>query len=158
MPAHMRLWPYLPAVPCDRHDDCVIIDGLLVPELLVEAEAQGRWVAPVPSAPAYQEVFRDEAVQPVFLPSARMRANYRWIEAMPEEYRKYYLGKPHESRPPGDVDPYRSLLIGDLGPDQPIALDYRRSMREPTVIYLGTVWDWLEIAPDVGTFLARMKL
>jgi hypothetical protein len=48
-----------------------------------------------------------------------------------------FLGVADDDRPPGDIDPKRSVLIGDLGPgsDQPIALDYRPSMDEPVPVH-----------------------
>lgn len=39
------------------------------------------------------------------------------------------------SRWRGDIDPKKSLLIGDLGPDRLIALDYRGN-ESPRVLYL----------------------
>lgn len=44
-----------------------------------------------------------------------------------------YVGKPSQAAPPGDLDLEMSLLIGELGPDQPIALDYRTE-DEPQVV------------------------
>jgi hypothetical protein len=128
----------------------VIIDGLPVPRTPLEVVHQGRWVAPDRLSPTYREVFNDDAAQPQFLPLERVKVNRRWIDAIHPAYRAFYLGRPDSLRPPGDVDPDRSLLIGDLGPDQPFSLDYRRSYRAPAVIYLSTTSNWTEIASDAA--------
>jgi hypothetical protein len=136
----------------------VIIDGLLVPATLLEIVHQGRWTAPNRLSPVYREVFYDEAAQPEFLMPHRMRANRRWIDAILPEYREFYLGRPDATRPPGDIDPDQSLLIGDLGPDQPFSLDYRQSDHAPTVIYLSTTANWIEVAPDIATFIVQLGI
>ncbi len=140
------------------HDGDVIIDGLPVPSVLLRAVRQGRWVAPDRSSSMYREVFGDDAVVPQFLPLSRMTANRRWLDDMPEDYRGFYLGQPDRQRPPGDVDPDQSLLIGDLGPDQPFALDYRPSLAGPSVIYLSTTADWIEVAPNIETLIERLGI
>ncbi|WP_146603859.1 SMI1/KNR4 family protein [Micromonospora deserti] len=87
-----------------------------------------------------------------------MTANRRWLDDMPEDYRGFYLGQPGRQRPPGDVGPDRSLLIGDLGPDQPFTLDYKPSLTAPSVIYLSTTADWIEVAPNIGTLIERLGI
>ncbi|MCZ7423684.1 MULTISPECIES: SMI1/KNR4 family protein [unclassified Micromonospora] len=139
-------------------DGDVIIDGLPVPSVLLNAVRQGRWVAPDRSSSTYRDVFGDDAVVPQFLPLSRMTANRRWLDDMPEDYRGFYLGQPDRQRPPGDVDPDQSLLIGDLGPDQPFALDYRPSLAAPSVIYLSTTADWIEVAPNIETLIERLGI
>jgi hypothetical protein len=136
----------------------MMVDGLAVPPALLRAVQEGRWVAPPASAALYAVVFEDEVVAPQFLAPDRMRANRRWIDAMPEEYRKYYLGRADPVRPPGDMDPDHALVIGDLGPDQPFCLDYRVTADRPRVIYLSTTADWVTIAPDVETLLDKLGL
>jgi hypothetical protein len=136
----------------------VIIDGLPVPSGLLQVVQQDRWVAPERSSSIYREVFGDDPVVPRFLPLSRMTANRRWLDNMPEDYRGFYLGQPGRRRPPGDVDPDRSMLIGDLGPDQPFALDYRPSLATPSVIYLCTTADWIEVAPNIETLIQRLRI
>jgi hypothetical protein len=75
-----------------------------------------------------------------------------------------WLGVPDPSRPPGDLDPERAVLIADLGRgfDQPIALDYRVSAVRPRVLTLD--WSvrganrWVEVAADVLEFADRAGL
>jgi hypothetical protein len=61
-----------------------------------------------------------------------------------------------------EIDPDRTLIIGDfgLGSDAPIALDYSRHSEMPSVIRLRWGADgnhWVEVAPDVRTFVAYLK-
>jgi hypothetical protein len=93
----------------------------------------------------------------VFLPFEQMRRNRRWLDQILDEYRPFYLGRPNPDQPPGDVDPDRSLLIGDLGPEMPFALDYRPGLAAPTVIYLGNP-GWVEVAPNMATLLDRLAM
>jgi hypothetical protein len=136
----------------------VIIDGLPVPSGLLQVVQQGRWIAPHRSSLTYRDVFGDDPVVPQFLPVNRMSANRRWFDNILEDYRKFYLGQPDRRHPPGDMDPDRSLLIGDLGPDQPFSLDYRPSLTTPSVIYLCTTADWIEVAPNIETLIQRLGI
>jgi hypothetical protein len=69
-----------------------------------------------------------------------------------------YLGEPDDANPPGDADPNQLVIIGDLGPDQPIGLDYRTSP-EPRVIYLGaSSTKWRTVANDPQEFVAGLRL
>ena len=49
------------------------------------------------------------------------------------------------------------VIIGNLGADMPIALDYRRPRDRPQVLYLGDT-GWRVVAPDIETLLARLGL
>ncbi len=62
---------------------------------------------------------------------------------------------------PGDIDPHRSLLIGELQPDAMIALDYRVSAISPSVVYLiscGELDGWIEVAPNIERFMEGLSL
>lgn len=61
------------------------------------------------------------------------------------------------------IDLDRTILIGDfgLGSDAPIALDYRCSETEPSVIRLRYAKEgnqWVEVAPTVAQFIALLKI
>jgi hypothetical protein len=69
------------------------------------------------------------------------------------------MGIADDRNPPGDIDIRHAVLIADLGMgyDQPIALDYRTSKIEPSVITLE--WSrypgqnrWVRIADNVAQF------
>jgi hypothetical protein len=55
------------------------------------------------------------------------------------------------------IDPALAVLIGDLGADMPIALDFRTSRTRPRVLYFGAD-GWREVAPDIDTLLRRLGL
>ncbi|MBF9128554.1 hypothetical protein I0C86_06055 [Plantactinospora sp. S1510] len=51
-----------------------------------------------------------------------------------------------------------SLLLGDLGSDQPFALDFRRSVDTPSVVYLDSKMRWVEVAPTIEAFITELDL
>jgi hypothetical protein len=66
---------------------------------------------------------------------------------------------------PGTIDPKKSILIGDFGfgSDQPIALDFRQSILQPTVIALqwqnpDTESRWLQLSESVDEFAKQLGL
>lgn len=65
-----------------------------------------------------------------------------------------WLGKQSEEFKPGDIDPNKILLIGDLGVDRPFCLDYR--INEPRVLYLTGEEYWIEIAKDLDSFFTDL--
>lgn len=137
----------------------VYVDGLPVPPALLDMMRAGRWIAPA-SGESYLRIFGEPAYGPVFLDLDQMRRNARWIDDIDydEEFRQLYVGKPDPVNPPGDIDPQLSLLLGDLGSDQPFALDFRRSMEAPSVVYLDRQMRWVEVAPSVESFIAGLGL
>ena len=61
-----------------------------------------------------------------------------------------------------EINPDLTVLIGDfgMGSDAPIVLDYSRGTNAPTVIRLKWSPDgnhWVELAPDLATFIAFLK-
>jgi hypothetical protein len=87
-----------------------------------------------------------------------IRENAAWHGEEDPSAREQYLGSPSVERPPGDIDPALSLLIGFLGPDQHFALDYRRLRSRPSVVYLTTYDGWVEISSDVERLLDSLGL
>ncbi|SEG43188.1 hypothetical protein SAMN04489712_105183 [Thermomonospora echinospora] len=130
------------------------INGLPLPRELLDLLDSGRWRVPDDRA-RLAEVFGDRPVQPVFYQVDLMLSeNAAWAG----ETSPYYLGEPDPIRPPGDIDPRRSLLIGDLGPDLPFALDYR-GPGEPGVCYLASWGDrWVTVAESVADLAVRCGL
>jgi hypothetical protein len=126
-----------------------IINGWALPPALVAAVGEGRWRAPGPAV--LGRVFGEAHEQALFYsPEQMRRENARW-PAMTEPG---FLGRPDPARPPGTIDPTRSVLIGDVGPDRPIALDYRGAPQDPPVLYLGAARPgWVRVAASVGELL-----
>lgn len=128
------------------------IGGLPLPPALISALREGRWVAP--SEAVLAGVFPERPIDALFYgPSGMIGTNQTWQS----ERREEYICDPDPGNPPGDIEPARSVLIGDLGPDQMFALDYRRSPDRPSVVYLAEP-GWVEVAPDFETLAARLRL
>jgi hypothetical protein len=130
------------------------VNGHPLPAALVKAFENGRWAAPTDPG-ALAELARltgEEPFHPAFYAAAGLeRENAAW----PAESDPVYLGEPDPERPPGDLDPARSVLIADLGPDRPLALDYRQD--PPTVVYLTEeTGRWVRVAGSVEEFLAAL--
>jgi hypothetical protein len=107
------------------------VNGLPIPPALASAMARGQWPG-VLDLSVLERVFRDRPINPCFYSMEDIsQINRDWLTEMQEAY----IGRPSADHPPGDIDPARSLLVGDLGPDQLIALDYRSSATKPQVIY-----------------------
>ena len=134
----------------------VLVGGLRVPELLLKAIREDRWVAPNDPA-LLASIFGEAPQQPTFYKvNGMVRENESWHSEMEPETREWYVGSKSLESPPGDIDPARSLLIGDMGPDQPFALDYRTSDSDPSVVYLRSDNGWVEIAPNIRALLSLL--
>lgn len=130
------------------------INGLPLPRELVDALEDGRWQRSVDSI-TFQCVFGDEPTDPsLYNIDDMQRENRTWVQ----QHDPVYLGRPSDEHPPGDIDPERSVLIGDLGPDMPFALDYRSNDATPRVVYLDLEGRWREVAPDIGQLLAALGI
>jgi hypothetical protein len=63
--------------------------------------------------------------------------NAAW-RASPPEQQKLYGGPGNQAEGYLAIDPQSPLLIGDLGFDMPVALDYSVSRGRPRVVYLSS--------------------
>ena len=132
------------------------INGLPLPSELLRLLDDGRWQAPADMG-LLNDVFRDKPFQPSFYTLDQMRVeNKNW----PAETRPQYVGSHDPLDPPGDIDPRRSILIGDLGPDMPFALDFRNE-GIPQVVYLFSGGDrWKTVArsfPELVVLLGLLQ-
>jgi hypothetical protein len=132
------------------------VNGLQLPLALVDAIRSGRWT--VPSKSVLQAVFPSEPIEhPSFFGIDELkRENAGW----PTEATAYYLGRENEKDAPGNIDPTKSVIIGDLGPDRLIALDFRASNDRPCVVYLTGNEEsrWIKAAPDIESLLRILGL
>ena len=126
------------------------IGGLRVPSELSNIMESGRWLPP--EGQVLREVFGDEPDDPHFYDFGSMvRQNDLFRAMAPEDYVELVgVGGLH-------VDRSGCVLIGDLGADMPIALDYRSNQSDPRVIYLG-LGGWREVAPSFGVLAERLRL
>lgn len=137
----------------------VYVNQLRLPDTAVEAMRSGRWQAPADGG-LLRAVFGDEGFFPCFYGADDIaRENESWPQVAVDGF----LGTADPAAPPGDIDPHRSVLIGDLGPEYPFALDYRTATSpaaEPRVVYLrGAVEPrWATVAPSFGALLESLRL
>jgi len=131
------------------------IAGLPVPRELVEVIQAGMWCPPI-DPQIYVDTFGEPPDHALFYDLEEMvRQNRSWQSSSVEEE----FGDPVEGRSVG-IKPSRSVLIGDLGPDMPIALDFRNSEDNPNVLYRtyrGAVV-WVRIADSVGELLELLRI
>jgi hypothetical protein len=129
------------------------IGGLPLPAALLRAIGNGAWKPPQ-DAEVIRNVFGDEPDWTQFydLPTIVRQNQFFQSKSQAEV----------EGEVPGSGDgmgisPPFAVLIGSLGADMPIALDYRLSRIVPRVIYLGAE-GWREIAPNFEGLLTRLGL
>jgi hypothetical protein len=136
----------------------VFIGSLRVPDEVVAAIRSGEWTMPS-DASVMLEIFTELPVPEGKLYSLdwMLKETSAWWDAPAEEYEFYgagqAVGSDYES-----LDPRKSILIGDLGIDMPLALDYDISIDTPRVMYLPSYASgWIEVAPNIATFLSRIR-
>lgn len=131
------------------------INGHLLPDAVIELITAGRWNPP--SDEKIEAGFGERPSRPAFYSLEDMEfENKAWIVESSLEY----IGLPSDELPPGDIDPKRSVLIGDLGHDRPFALDYRDSAEHPRVVLLVSSENggWLRIAESAEELLVKLGL
>jgi len=105
------------------------INGLYLPVALIRAIGERRWRRPANEC--LRRVFRESPLRvQLYDLDAMHAANRRWLN----EKDPAYFGHSDDKKPPGNIDPARSLLLGLLGPHMPFALDYRISGDRPRVL------------------------
>ena len=80
-----------------------------------------------------------------------LEANRFWSSAHVERY----VGVESSFFSPGNIDPQRTVLIGQAEPDSPIALDFRCS--PPRVVYFGDAGYWVELFPNYESLIAAIS-
>ncbi|WP_125728594.1 hypothetical protein [Kibdelosporangium aridum] len=124
------------------------IDRHVLPSLLVELIDAGRWRAP-DDEDLLRAVFTDEPDGPRFYSLADMIRQNEFFHQMSPDDALNAAGI--------GIDPNHAVLIGHLGADMPIALDYRASATSPRVLYLAEP-GWIEVAEDFETLVAKLKI
>ena len=131
------------------------VAGLSLPRDLVAVLQSGKWSPPA-DPQVYIDTFGELPDHVMFYGLEEMiRQNSSWQSSSVQEV----SGNPVKGHSVG-IEPARSVVIGDLGPDMPIALDFRNSNDKPSVLYQryrgGVVW--LKVADTVGELLERLKI
>jgi hypothetical protein len=136
------------------------INELPLPQDLLELIRTGRWRMPADTS-LFDALFPERhSTASLYSLDGIRRESTGWRKGT----RRMFLGTPDTENPPGDIDPEKSILVGDLGlgSDQPIALDYRTD--PPRVLTLR--WShppdeknrWTVVAPDILRFAHRIGL
>jgi hypothetical protein len=129
------------------------VNGLVLPAELKRALSDGRW-SRLRSSPSLSDVFGSEAVRPRFYALQSIVATNRDWKAETDEV---YLGHANSYQHPGNIDPRRSLIVAELGPDQLIALDYRDPTGPDVVFASDDVWSpWRRVAGSIAELLAKL--
>jgi hypothetical protein len=135
----------------------ITIEGYLVPAEIVAAIGRGAWRFPTDS-PVVAALFTEQPTSAARLyePGLMAAETAAWRAAPPEQ-QKLYGGPGVPAEGYLTVDPQSAVLIGDLGYDLPIALDFSVSAGRPRVVYLPSCAPgWIEVAADAGDFLRRL--
>lgn len=134
------------------------IDGLAIPDLLLELIESGRW-------PATADEAARQMVRP-FIAEDRNRRLRRIQLYSPPFHTLAHCSESDFYRQFGalhTIAPELAIAIAEfgIGEDTPILLDYRRSRTQPRVIRLE--WDrggneWIEMTPDFASFVELLGL
>jgi hypothetical protein len=142
-------------VDLETEESDVLIQGLRLPGVLVRAVREGTW-APPSEGNIIKSVFGDEPEFPEFFGISKMVAeNARWSQMSLDRVFRQPI-----SQAGLGVDSKLSLLVGVLGPDMMIVLDYRVSLDDPRVLYLrysGGV-RWVEVASNCTALLDSLQI
>lgn len=139
----------------------VLVHGHPLPPQIRDAIDNGTWV--LPSAAEKIKRLFGQAASPgakLYCVEGMVRETEAWANA-PEEELAHYGGPGADAGDFLTLDPQASVLIGDLGYDMPIALDYGfpASADRPRVVYLPAgAPGWIEVAADVSSFMERLGL
>ena len=93
----------------------------------------------------------------VLQPSA-MAEQTDGLLALDKELLPWYPGHTDSSVRPGSLRPDSLVLIGDLGPERPFALDYQNSHEDPEVVYTMESGAWRLMASGVAEFLDALGI
>jgi hypothetical protein len=140
----------------DQH--VTAIEGHPLPEEIVSAITRGEWKFPRDDS-VMARIFTEVPTSAARLYSVDLMVteNAAW-RASPPEQQKLYGGPGSQTEGYLAIDPQSSLLVGDLGYDMPVALDYSVSPGRPRVVYLPSrAPGWIEVARDVPEFLRLIK-
>ena len=126
------------------------LNGLIIPADLESGLLGGEWPFKVPNQAA-DLIFPEPSFRVRFFDTERLRAiNGRWLSVHPS-----LLGPPGQA---GSLRSEASLVIGELGPEQVVALDYE-NLAQPAIVYLTSdaCHRWVRIAPDFAQFARSLK-
>ncbi|OWK43490.1 hypothetical protein FRUB_03089 [Fimbriiglobus ruber] len=139
------------------------VDGLLIPNLLLEMLDDGRWPRTAIEASkqnlhSFVPEDRNRRLRSIFLFAPPFQTVARAVASGGKDFYSQF-GALHE------LVPEAAIAIGDygLGADTPILLDYQNDPANPRVIQLEWPGDngpnyWVVIAPDFASFVQELGL
>ena len=151
-----------------QEDNELKINNNLLPLRLQESLRTGGWTRPGegysgrwndPSKISeFKKIFPyvENPVPQFFSFEAMQRINEMWSNP---EIASNYLGIVSDTHIPGDIDPSKTVIIGESEPDSPIALDFRTAV--PKVIYfcdIDTESYWVEATESVDALIEKLGL
>ncbi|MFF4903217.1 hypothetical protein [Streptomyces sp. NPDC001068] len=135
---------------------CESIFGMPIPACLVTSIQDRSWMD-LANSPSLEGVFVQAPLRPRFYSISGIAAATKWWrDELDEETLQCYLGTSGEYAAPGHMSRMKTLIIGDLGPDLPFALDYRDSLKGPSVAFLGEGDAWREVSENVCDLLVML--
>jgi len=105
-----------------------------------------------------RRIFQEEPDGAEFYSLKGMEQQTNWFVSMDPEILTWYLGDSTSNVQPGNLCVERCVLIGDLGPDRPFALDYRKSLMDPEVIFMTESGAWRRVAPGIQQVLLSLDI
>jgi len=143
------------------------INGLALPEIVLRLMSGGRWQ--MPTEPDLLGSLFEQHGDPGYggpkhysLPEMQSETR-NWIDL--SKPGSILLGTPDPQNSPGDIDPTKTVLIGDIGMgfDSPIALDYRSAFHDLPVLRFTWSSDcrrprWIQMAQTIELFVKYLEL
>ncbi len=144
------------------------VNELELPQIILDLIKAGRWKMPSDDA-LLRSLFQDfgnpcEFSGPTLYLTPRMQSETsNWINLSKQV--SVLRGTPDPQKSPGDIEPSKTVLIGDIGVgwDAPFALDYRSCGVNPSVVHY--VWSddrqrnrWIQVAPTIKSFVGTLEL
>ena len=127
-----------------------------LPGALIAAVTEGRWAAPK-DVRTLHSVFGEPPSHAEFYDFAGMENETSNLLHMDQEYRASYIGVNDGETYPGTISLELCVIIGDIGPEEPFALDYRKNYGDPEVILLtGSCWKL--VAPNISELIHSLGL
>lgn len=81
-----------------------------------------------------------------------------------DDFREYFIddvfwfGRKAEGVNPGYVDARDMLIIGEIGLEMMLGLNYVKGKKNPSVVYFTSDLLWVEVSPSVGHFLQSVGI
>lgn len=137
----------------------VLICDLPLPRTIQEAIDNKTWTLPADSEMIEQTFTETKSGDAeLYQVTSMISETEAWANES-EEQLSLYGGRDSAVDGYLTLDPRKSVLIGDLGVDRPIALDYSISPERPRVLYRPSrAPGWIEIASNVASFLERLGI